>query len=393
MSRIPVRLKNSDGFALAMAIFALVVLAAVVAGGYFSAAQEFQIGRGMRSVTSSFYAGESGINEIIENWDGLAFGALAAGDSALIGPVTFEGGGSYTAIVKRVGIAADSDKRYFYIEAVGRPPAPARGERRQAVIVRARFPDLCCSAAVTVVASVDLTGGGPSTEKIVGDDAGPPLPNWTAACTAFPPQNSTGLVVPNSSIIIDPIKVTGSPDPIVVNSAINSSNILNQGDLSYAELLQLADFVFPGGTFNGTQPTLTGDAKCDRSNPNNWGEPRDSNHPCFNYFPVIRVTSDLNLAGPGVGQGILLIGNPGDNAIWLSISGQFEFYGLIYTTNGLLLSGGADVFGGVYVEDTLQVGASPPRISHNRCAVERAVRLSSISRPQMLPGRSWVELF
>jgi hypothetical protein len=125
------RLRDESGFALAMAVFALVLLAAVVAGGYFSASQEFQIGRGMRSVTTSFYSGEAGILQVLDQWDPVAYGALQPGDTQIVGPVSFEGGGSYTAFVVRVG--SDSAKRYYYIEAVGRPPGANQGQRRQHV--------------------------------------------------------------------------------------------------------------------------------------------------------------------------------------------------------------------------------------------------------------------
>ena len=124
------RLSDEGGFALAMAVFALVLLAAVVAGGYFSASQEFQIGRGMRSVTTSFYSGEAGILQVLDQWNPGLYGALQPGDTQIVGPVSFEGGGSYTALIVRVG--SDSVKRYYYIEAVGRPPGPNQGQRRQA---------------------------------------------------------------------------------------------------------------------------------------------------------------------------------------------------------------------------------------------------------------------
>jgi hypothetical protein len=121
------RLQDEAGFALAMAVFALVLLAAVVAGGYFSASQEFQIGRGMRNVTTSFYAGEAGILQVLDQWDAGAYSTLQPGDTNTVGPITFEGGGSYTASVVRVG--TDSVKSYYYIEAVGRPPGPNQGQR------------------------------------------------------------------------------------------------------------------------------------------------------------------------------------------------------------------------------------------------------------------------
>ncbi len=107
------RLKDTGGFALAIAVFALVLLAAIVAGGYFSATQELQIGRSMRSLTSSFYTGETGVREVIADWNPALYTTLAIGDTVRFGPTTISGGGEYSVAVIRVGAPADSAKRYF----------------------------------------------------------------------------------------------------------------------------------------------------------------------------------------------------------------------------------------------------------------------------------------
>ena len=53
-------LSNERGMALAVAIFALVVVGALVAGAFFAGTQEQRVGENSRRVTQSFGAAEAG---------------------------------------------------------------------------------------------------------------------------------------------------------------------------------------------------------------------------------------------------------------------------------------------------------------------------------------------
>jgi hypothetical protein len=380
----PERLQDQGGFALAMAVFALVLLAAVVAGGYFSASQEFQIGRGMRSITTSFYAGEAGILKVLDEWDPTVYNALQPGDSVTVGPYSFEGGGSFSARVVRVGAPADSVKRYFYIEAAGRPPSPSVGERRQSVIVRARYPDLCCAGAVKVVKNVTFGGG--AQPIISGLNNDPPL--WPAsACAGIPGDSAPGVVQGPTGTVNDSSRVLGSPVPIATDNTLTGPNLLVFGDLTYNDLVMLADHEFPAGfTLNNSQPSVI-DGKCNRSDPLNWGAPTSPSHPCFDYFPIIHVKGDLTLMGSGYAQAILLVDRD------LYVNGPFEFYGIALVKDDLFMSGAVDFYGGAYVKDDVWFNGATPRFWLSRCAAERAERLSKLTRPQLLTRRAWVQLF
>ncbi len=256
------------------------LLAAVVAGGYYSASQEFQIGRGMRSLTTSFYAGEAGIREVLNDWDPDVYFALDPGDTLNLSPVTLEGGGSYTARIVRVGRAADSLKRYFYIEAIGRPRGPSLGERRQAMVVRSRYPRLCCQAAVTVGGEdMDFTGG--NQEIVSGFNTSPTGGNgpWPdSVCAGISTIDTVGAVIDSDVFIDDTTRVIGSPFRYIVDSSLQENVFPDAiGDLSYPEIVAEADF-----TFNPTDTlTVAGadldprvvNGKCDRSHNLNWGEP------------------------------------------------------------------------------------------------------------------------
>ncbi|UCF20837.1 MAG: hypothetical protein JSU87_05360 [Gemmatimonadota bacterium] len=385
---VSARLRDQGGFALALAVFALVLLAAVVAGGYFSASQEFQIGRGMRSMTSSFYAAEAGIREVLDDWNPLTYGALEAGDSMLIGPMTFEGGGSYTAKIKRVGITADSVKRYFYIETAGRPPGAGLGERRQAVIARVRYPNICCNAAVVAFESVRFGGGGSRT--VEGMNVSPS--GWPAsACAGFPTDDAPGVIVQAVDSIFgfdQPNMITGSPAKIVAFPSMTFNGIFNFGDLSYNDLVALADHTFAGEVIlSDSEPTVDANGRCDRSNNRNWGAPDSPGHPCFNYFPILHFMSDVDLRGSGSAQGILLVDDD------LFIRGSFDFYGIAIVKDDIVMSGPSDLWGGVILGDDLQLSGGPSHLRLSRCVTERAERFSNLSRPRLISPRAWIELF
>jgi hypothetical protein len=386
---MPDRLKDSSGFALAMAVFALVLLAAIVAGGYFSASQEFQIGRGMRSTTTSFYAGEAGIRDILANWDPTVYGAMVPGDSLTVGPVSFAGGGSYTATVTRVGSTADSLKRYYYIEAAGRPPSPAVGERRQAVVARVMFPDICCTGAVRVLNQVFPPSGNDVFIDGLNND---PPGTWPAsACSGIPGDSMPAVVVWRAlnvtANVADTMRLNGAPRILVDPSQVTQASLFDTGTLTYNELVALADHEFAGGmNFNNTQPTVV-NGECDRSNPLNWGAPTNSSHVCFDYFPIIHINGDLNLVGSGSAQGILLVdGN-------LNMNGPFQFFGIALVKRDLNMSGSVDFYGGAMVGDDVDFNGAKPVFWYSRCAVERAERLSNLAKPRLVSPRAWVELF
>lgn len=387
---VPERLRDTGGIALAVAVFALVILAAIVAGGYYSAAQEFQIGRGMRSFTTSFYAAETGIQEVVESWDPSVFNSMAAGDSLIVGPVMLDGGGSYTATVVRVGAVPDSTKRYFYIESTGRPRGPRSGERRQAAIARVRLYDFCCEAGVKNWNRILFATA--TQPQISGLDSDPPGAWPATACTDYPPDSVPGAMLRDQSRIDDPSLVEGWPLDYVEDPSITRDNLFVLGDLTYDDLVKMADHTFTGAkSFSGSRPSVTAAGKCDRSDPDNWGAPEDPSHPCFNYFPIIHVTGSLSLVGNGSAQGILLVGV--ESFADLQISGPFDFYGLAFVKDDMEMKGPVRFFGGAVVAEDVRMQNVRPRFRYSRCAIQRALRLSRLAYPELLPARAWMELF
>src|SRR5690242_6819697 len=60
--------KRREGFALAIAMVAIVVIGALIAGAFFTSTQEYRIGRNSLMDQRAFAAAETGVNEPIQNF-------------------------------------------------------------------------------------------------------------------------------------------------------------------------------------------------------------------------------------------------------------------------------------------------------------------------------------
>src|SRR3990172_881222 len=94
---------SERGFALAGAIFALVVIASLIAGAFFAARQEINIGRSSATYEKAFAAAETGLDYTVATWNTGTFNSLAVGDSDATPSGTVPSrGGSRTAGVVRL---------------------------------------------------------------------------------------------------------------------------------------------------------------------------------------------------------------------------------------------------------------------------------------------------
>src|SRR5216117_1499801 len=118
-------LRDERGMALAVAIFALVVVGALVAGAFFAGSQEQRVGENQRRVMTSFGVAEAGVQERVMSWDPTTMNKRNSypQDSVVIGPntATPNGTGSYGGYSYRVG------PNLFLIDVTGRDNASAAG--------------------------------------------------------------------------------------------------------------------------------------------------------------------------------------------------------------------------------------------------------------------------
>ena len=147
-----------------------------------------------------------------------------------------------------------------------------------------------------------------------------------------------------------------------------------------------ANHVLPPGTYSLIGPSSSG-GDCRTSDSRNWGDPRAPLSLCGAYRPVIFVVGDLTLAG-GIGQGVLAVdGN-------LTVTGGFEFHGLVLVTGRLVADGaGVRIVGAVQVGDPQRGQVElhgRSQVIHSPCALLRAV--APWSRAVPLRRRSWLSV-
>jgi len=90
------------GMALPLALLALVVIAALVAGGFAAALLEQRIGRSALYVVQAAGAAEAGVAAVVGAWNDHGLGPLAPGDSAGLPTVRLPGRAAYSPTVSRL---------------------------------------------------------------------------------------------------------------------------------------------------------------------------------------------------------------------------------------------------------------------------------------------------
>jgi hypothetical protein len=90
------------GIALPLALLALVVIGAIVAGGFATALLEQRVGRNTLYAVQAAGAAEAGAVAVVGEWDGLGLGLLAPGDSAVLPAIPLPGRASYSPTVIRL---------------------------------------------------------------------------------------------------------------------------------------------------------------------------------------------------------------------------------------------------------------------------------------------------
>jgi hypothetical protein len=392
--------RDEHGFILASAIVAMVVVGAAVAGSYFIANQEFHVGKSMRHATHTFYAAEAGVQQVFATWSIRDRWTMNGGTALPVGPVSLPNGATYIGSVARVDNtpAADTDtERYYVVRIEGRTRSSIRGEEvanRQVLILRVRYYDFCCSAAIT--AKDTFTQAGNTT--IDGNNRTPA--NWAGQCDSASTANVAGAEVECADCFVTegaPGTTSGDP-PVETDTTLQSQTLTEWDEVTYDLLRSMASKTYPDGwstgAVGGTFPFVTSDPAtalpvCDVGVYQNWGEPFDPAHPCFNYFPILYGEGDLWLDGNSYGQGLLIV--EGD----LTLKGGYEFYGIILVKGHILTEGtGGKIHGSVIVAgqgDGNSRLAGNAEILYSSCAVMRAKRFAELAKKEALPLRAWIE--
>lgn len=386
--------KDERGMALAVAIVALVVVGALVAGAFFSGTQEQRVAENVRRVQQSFGVAEEGIYEILGGWSGktTVYNALRnyPADSFTIAPTTtVSGTGSYSGKLYKF-----NDELYL-LDITGQD-AMSLGGRVPGGGASQRIGLLARIRPLQIQAKASLTSGGATVvagnASIDGTDH---VPTGWSGCGPLDTARAGLRIQNNASVSTSGHPTIVGVPPILKDSTLADSSFSKYGDVTYTDLVGRATINLAGGQnfANSIAPT-TVNGQCDLSNVRNWGDPMNPTGPCGNYFPIIHIAGDATINGQE-GQGILLVDGS------LSVQGGFQFFGIVIVRGSLKTAGGgsnpAHFWGTVLAQDTVAFTDTTTNISGNanllysKCAITRTLDKTGVAA--MMRSRGWVQLF
>ena len=373
------------GFAMPAVMGALVIIGVLATAGFYMAQQELRIGVATNHTNLAVNIAQAGANEVMANWNGYQLGnILPWQDTTITGTAP---GGTWS-----VNIANGNNYSYLITSTgtVTQGGALWSGARRTVgIAAKILFADISPPAALMTRGPVNVTGAA----DVVGTNTTPPT--WGPYCTDMATNDTTGILVNDSSVVNEGKGTVGNP-PVDEDSTIVDSTFTDFGNLTWDELVDIAqiegkDLTSLGGTITVVQPSVDGNGRCDVSDLRNWGDTIPTTV-CGSYFPLIYHDGpSLLVNSNGYGQGILLV--DGD----LELAGAFRFMGIIIVQGTFRTgTGGARILGSVMASnaaDVNQTMTGTGEIYFSRCAITRAVlNNAALSRARPLAQRSWVDL-
>ena len=311
-------LHDERGMALAVAIFALVVVGALVAGAFFAGTQEQRVGENQRRVMTSFGVAEGGAQQRMLMWNPTTQNRVKQypeSTVAIADTVAPGGTGRYGGSWYRMG------PNIFLIDITGQDNMTSAGQNNSGGGARQRIGMIARIAPIEFGVKASLTTqGGVSVGGNAEIDGTDQTPTGWASCD--PPGPAQAGVRDNGGTVgTSGAGTVGGNPPVVNDPTITTSTFTTFGGSTYAQLAARATITHPGGNIN-TNPSFNADGSCNTIDINNWGDPHNPASGCGNYFPIIHVTGSLTVNGVQ-GQGILLV--DGD----LTVNGSWNFYGIV----------------------------------------------------------------
>ena len=388
---------DERGMALAVAIFALVVIGALVAGAFYASTLEQRTGRNSLFAAEAAQAAETGPMTVMGDWNTYSLNNMVVGATAPLGTTNMNNRSdlNYTMSATRL------NNNLFLLSSLGTRVDPAGTVLAQstvATLARLEFVSATARAAVTVTKPITFNG---NSFQVTGYDSIPKgwdkdsLGNADPNCTKGPDQAGIRSATTTGANNGDLTKIDGAPDVIANDPTVTSDFFNIFGDVSFDDLKKNADIVISATTPQHPGPTLMAAApfKCNVGDMNNWGEPeRTAGYvkACSTYFPIIYASgSQLQMSGGSRGQGLLLI--EGD----LVITGGFEFSGLIVAKGGIKIAGTGNKITGALLAQDVDLGdknsiSGNTTLQFSSCALNKAIQGSAHGEP--LTYRSWAQL-
>src|SRR5687767_5339317 len=253
------RLRNRDGFAMFMALGALVIIGVLVAASSMISLQETRLGQNSLVQARAFAAAEYGLNRIQADWDRTPNLTMDVGARFDTTYTLAEG----TAEVHYVRL---NDETFWIVSEglamVGDNVSLARqGRKRLGAILRLRIPTIKSEGAITANGSIKVSG----SVTIDGSNTVPP--GWDDKCDASQPAKA-GVAVPTTSDTTD-IKVAnivgGEAKILKAATAGQSSTYVSYGDENWNSMAALANFRYLTGTLPDARPSVDASNTCNRA--------------------------------------------------------------------------------------------------------------------------------
>jgi Tfp pilus assembly protein PilV len=391
------RLHARDGFALPAALLAMIVIGAIVTGGFYVSAQEHNVSVSTDMGAQAMIVAEYGLQETLANLGTTQLSEVGTAQVVEVASGVVANGsrqvGSYE--VRAMGLGG----LVYLLESEG---LVERGQhtavRRVSALVRASRGDVPFEGAITAIGSFERTG----QSRVDGNDF----------CSA---DIKPGVTVTNDSLVTSTGAgyIDGSPR-IREYPDLNVDTLRSFGDWSLDDLIAMADIQYAGTPADPTvmRPAVTTDSQGNQfcsptaygpyatGQHHNWGEPlppTNSDHvaACAGHYPIIHSAGNLRLTS-GRGQGVLIVeGN-------LEVDGNFAFDGVVIVTGNLTMAGTGGQTGGSKINGTVivhgqsyldpdaegdHVASGNALIQWDSCAVANA--LGSL-RTRQLRARSWM---
>ena len=358
------------GFALAVALFAVVLIGALVAGVLFAARQAMRMDSNVRDAARALAAAEAGLAAAL---DGGRLPSLAPGEMSAFAGSLPSGTGSFAGTVLRL------NRAIFLVRSSG---TDAGGLSRRSVAWLVRPAPVALPADATLSVTDELVVG-PGSSVDGGDS--PPDASCPPAGGAVP-----GILLgPAASLDLagcaDSSCVRGAP-PVRLAGAAEESASRAAAAAARAALAASGSKVYDAAEAPLERPGAVGSAAaCDTSVRGNWGGAAVP--ACARYFPIVHARGNLSVLG-GSGQGVLLV--DGD----LTVDGGFTFDGPVLVGGRLIVQGaGARFRGSVRARSAALTpsAAGSAEFVFSRCALDDALLANAPVRP--LGERAWAELY
>ena len=249
--------KRREGFALAVALIAIVVIGALIAGAFFTSTQEYRIGRNSLMDQRAFAAAETGATQPIQGWLKTNNLSMNIGDmrrDSLAIP-----GGSYA--IRRI-TKVDTATYWLMSDGyAGGTTGALASHHRVNAIYRIAMPSFNILGALTVRGKVEVGG----SSRVDGMDNIPD--QWTTSTICPAASGGTaGVAAPDTSLVCNgncpqnkgaSNRIEGLPAKVQDPAAGDTLTYYKYGDVTWNTLTANADITLPGGNYK-TLPTVSG---------------------------------------------------------------------------------------------------------------------------------------